>query len=209
MDYNIKNDKIIDISLIEYQELQNERKEMISRQFLVISLTLTLLGTFLGFGMPNISNETTTNTLDIVPLFLFYIMIPGISSFFCALWIDSTYCTVKLESHILKIEHVIKENLIKCSDEKLLKNFLFTRQYSIHEFGTRSVNNCLFYVGLISYIFIPCISVAYAICVYSLHWFVLASAFALLPLIWTILVYYSKIKKQSNLVKCEAWEEIK
>ena len=71
---NEKTKEFINVSLTEYRELRSELRDIISRQFLIISLTITAISTLFGFYV-----EKTNNIVN--PEIIFALLIPCLSTF--------------------------------------------------------------------------------------------------------------------------------
>ena len=127
-----KPDENIEILLTEYRTLKEEEKSIFSLQFTIIGVWLTFLGFMINSLFNNVKEIETyansqyvvlgTNVESILTNFdimsgsrniialLISILIPGVCSLFCLLWLDLTTRFIKEAHYIFLIEHKILAN---------------------------------------------------------------------------------------------------
>lgn len=183
-----KAKEFINVSLTEYKELRSELRDIISRQFLIISLTITILGTLFGFSV-----EKTTN----VEL-IFLLIIPCVSIFSGILWLDCIYRQVKMGTYISLIENKI--NKLFSYDNK---NALNWEHYADAEANTsfiKKINHWGYYFGLAFYLLMPAVSFVYSICVIKKwHWMGWISVLMYICFVFFMFGYFKALSE--NIVK--------
>ncbi len=99
-----KSEKNIEVSLVEYSELRAELRDLMSRQTSILFLTITSLGVLFGFGVNILSGDNVSSELIAC---IFHVLIPCVSIFAGAHWIDHVYRVIELGGYVKAIEEQI------------------------------------------------------------------------------------------------------
>ncbi len=97
-------------ALSEYNILRSEYSAMITRQFSVISLTITALSVLFGFVVTTFSHENRSPAL--LPC-IFCVLIPSVAMFTGAIWLDTVYRQKKLTGYLCLAEIRINR-ILRC-----------------------------------------------------------------------------------------------
>lgn len=159
---NKKRD-FIDVALTEYSELRAELRDIISKQFTVISATFTILASLLTFGITLMSSQ-----YEIDPKFIsaiFYVIIPCFSMFSGILWLDYVCRQVKIGAYISLIETKINKMFVSDKDiNNMEKCPLFWEHYAdseAHRHFLFKSNHWNYYFSMALYLGLPAVSICY------------------------------------------------
>lgn len=120
-----ENEKtFLDISLVEYKELRNELRDVMSRQNTVLLSTIAQFATLIGLALNIFSSESSPNKENLVASIL-CVLIPIVTMLLGIIWIDLTYRQINMASYIYQIEKQANEMLCFSTSENLSRKVLF------------------------------------------------------------------------------------
>lgn len=189
---NEKTKEFINVSLTEYRELRSELRDIISRQFLIISLTITAISTLFGFYVEKTNNIVNSEII-------FALLIPCLSTFSGILWMDCIYRQVKIGTYISVVENKINE-LFSENEHKAL-NWEHYADSEAKETFIKKINHFQYYFGLAFYLLMPMISFLYLLSIikkwdFTLLCFLILSILMYIFFIIFIRLYLKSISKK-------------
>ncbi len=126
-----ENEKtFLDVSLVEYKELRNELRDVMSRQNTVLLSAIAQFATLIGLALNIFSAESSSNKENLVASIL-CVLIPIVTMLLGIIWIDLTYRQINIASYIYQFEKQAIEMLHFSTSEQLSRKVLFW-EHHIH-----------------------------------------------------------------------------
>lgn len=157
-----KESMLVESILTEYVELRAEIRNSMQLQYTLLSLFITAMG--IVFALIFKSNEDSiVNAIIMQSVGL--CMIPGISAFCGAIWLDQVYRQIRIGSYIYKIEERI--NILLGSDKNGFPALYWEHCVNSENTNISRVrlkinylnpNFIYYYIGLMVFICIPIVS---------------------------------------------------
>lgn len=124
-----KRELFIEISMLEYQEIRTELREVIARQNTVLFSSIAQFATLVGLGMTIISLNLVRN-VTLWSSIIFGTLIPCITILLGVIWVDLAYRQSMMGSYIYSLESRVNMLLSSKNSETKLKNAFFWEHYN-------------------------------------------------------------------------------